>query len=70
MAGQDPRDPHRGGVETLPFLLALVSGTAVGLVVKYLLDKRWIFQDLSRGAKMHAKKLSLYTLTSKAKMRA
>ncbi|WP_208646440.1 GtrA family protein [Mesorhizobium waimense] len=58
------------GVETLPFLFALVSGTAVGLVVKYLLDKRWIFQDLSRGAKMHAKKLSLYTLTSKAKMRA
>lgn len=42
--------------------LALCFGTGVGLVVKYVLDKHWIFGDLSQGAANHAKKFSLYTL--------
>ena len=42
--------------------LAVLVGTAVGLVIKYLLDKRWIFFDTSKGAAMHSKKFSLYTL--------
>lgn len=42
--------------------LAVFTGTAVGLVLKYILDKRWIFFDTSHGAAMHGKKFSLYTL--------
>lgn len=43
------------------FALAVGTGTAVGLVLKYFLDKRWIFEDLSAGVKAHGKKFSLYT---------
>lgn len=44
------------------FLVALAAGTAMGLLVKYFLDKYWIFEDLSVGAIEATKKLSLYTL--------
>lgn len=40
---------------------ALVAGTAVGLVVKYLLDKRWIFEDRSSGLAAHGRRFGLYT---------
>ena len=50
-------DPSAGG-----FAAAVFLGTAVGLVVKYTLDKRWIFFDLSSGLKSHGKKFSLYTV--------
>ena len=43
------------------FVTAVGLGTLVGLVLKYLLDKRWIFGDFSRGAAAHGKKFSLYT---------
>lgn len=43
------------------FALAVGAGTAVGLVIKYILDKRWIFEDMSVGVKAHGKKFSLYT---------
>ena len=43
------------------FALAVGTGTAVGLVLKYVLDKRWIFEDMSAGVKAHRKKFSLYT---------
>ena len=33
------------------FLAAMVMGTLVGLVIKYVLDKRWIFDDRSKGFK-------------------
>ena len=46
----------------LALTLAIGFGTAVGLVVKYLLDKRWIFFDRSTGAKAHARRFALYTL--------
>ena len=45
------------------FALAVLAGTAVGLVVKYVLDKRWIFADHSRGLAAHSRRFSLYTLT-------
>ncbi|MEX5726759.1 putative flippase GtrA [Rhodovulum iodosum] len=48
------------GALALP--LAIGTGTLAGLVLKYLLDKRWIFADRSRGAAMHARKFTLYTL--------
>ncbi len=43
------------------FLAALVSGTAAGLLIKYLLDKKWIFADTSTGLAAHSRKFSLYT---------
>lgn len=48
--------------QTLAYYLALAAGTGVGLVVKYILDKRWIFADQSRGVAAHCQKFSLYTL--------
>jgi len=44
------------------FALAVFSGTLVGLVLKYLLDKRWIFADTGAGLRDHSRKFSLYTL--------
>lgn len=42
---------------------ALVCGTGAGLVVKYLLDKRWIFHDRLRPIGDETRTFSLYTLT-------
>ncbi|WP_435311998.1 GtrA family protein [Primorskyibacter sedentarius] len=43
------------------FVAAVFWGTLVGLVVKYMLDKRWIFADHSTGLANHGRKFSLYT---------
>lgn len=43
------------------FALAVAAGTAVGLVLKYVLDKRWIFGDMSVGVNAHSRRFSLYT---------
>jgi putative flippase GtrA len=43
------------------FVAAVFLGTAVGLIVKYMLDKRWIFFDQSTGLLSHSQKFSLYT---------
>jgi putative flippase GtrA len=43
------------------FAVAVGAGTIVGLVIKYVLDKRWIFHDLVSGVKGHSRKFSLYT---------
>ncbi len=40
---------------------AVAAGTLIGLVVKYILDKRWIFFDTSTGARAHGTKFALYT---------
>jgi putative flippase GtrA len=45
------------------FALAVGAGTIVGLFIKYLLDKRWIFYDLATRIKNHSRKFSLYTAT-------
>ena len=42
--------------------VAILLGTGVGLVIKYLLDKRWIFNDARGGAAVHGRLLGLYTL--------
>lgn len=44
------------------FAIAVGAGTLVGLVLKYMLDKRWIFHDLSTGIKAHSQKFSRYTV--------
>lgn len=49
-----------GGPLALP--AAMVVGTGIGLLTKYVLDKRWIFDDRSRGVAVHARKFTLYTL--------
>ena len=43
------------------FAAAVFAGTIVGLVIKYLIDKRWIFYDVETGVKNHSRKFSLYT---------
>lgn len=43
------------------FAAAVLAGTAIGLVVKYVLDKRWIFFDTQTGLKAHSRKFTLYT---------
>ncbi len=43
------------------FAAAVFAGTLVGLVVKYTLDKHWIFYDRQTGLKAHGQKFSLYT---------
>lgn len=42
--------------------LAIAMGTLVGLLLKYILDKRWIFHDTSTGVQAHGKKFMLYTV--------
>nr|WP_216665605.1 GtrA family protein [Pseudoruegeria sp. HB172150] len=44
-------------------LLAIAVGTGAGLVTKYLLDKRWIFFDTSKGARAHSERFTRYTMT-------
>lgn len=44
------------------YALALGAGTLVGLAVKYVLDKRWIFFDTTTGAAAQGKQFTLYTL--------
>lgn len=41
---------------------AIAAGTLTGLVVKYLLDKRWIFLDREGGLAAHGRKFTLYTV--------
>ncbi|MCL4676779.1 MAG: GtrA family protein [Pararhodobacter sp.] len=43
------------------YAAAVITGTGLGLVVKYLLDKRWIFADASTGLRAHGRKFSLYS---------
>ena len=44
------------------FVLAVFAGTVFGLTLKYVLDKRWIFFDKSRGRTLHGRKFTLYTM--------
>jgi putative flippase GtrA len=52
--------PMSGGA--MAYALALGAGTLAGLVIKYWLDKRWIFRDPARGPGAHSKRFSLYAL--------
>lgn len=46
----------------LGFGLAIFCGTLVGLVIKYALDKRWVFADTTTGLKENGQKFTLYTV--------
>ncbi|PNG26270.1 GtrA family protein [Methylocella silvestris] len=43
-----------------PLAISILVGTGVGFVVKYLLDKRWIFFDDYHGAAAETQKVLLY----------
>lgn len=43
------------------FILAVAVGTGVGLVLKYVLDRRWIFYDRTSGLAVHGRDFTLYT---------
>ncbi|WP_226554363.1 GtrA family protein [Celeribacter naphthalenivorans] len=49
------------GIWPKGLFVAMILGTGIGLVVKYLLDKRWIFFDVETGARAHGRKFGLYT---------
>ena len=44
------------------FVIAISLGTFIGLIVKYILDKKWIFYDKSSGLKSHRNKFGLYSI--------
>lgn len=48
---------------TFSLEIAIVAGTASGLISKYVLDKRFIFKDNSTSAQDSLKKFSTYGLT-------
>lgn len=45
------------------FFLAMATGTGVGLVTKYVLDKRWIFSNAVRPVREEGRQFTLYTIT-------
>lgn len=45
------------------FVLALAVGTLAGLVLKYALDRRWIFHDRTAGARARGRQFLLYSTT-------
>ena len=51
-----------GGDGALRYMAAVAAGTIAGLVLKYLLDKRWIFFDTSEGLGAHGRRFTLYTV--------
>ncbi|MFC4930354.1 GtrA family protein [Massilia sp. GCM10023247] len=52
----------RGYSGPFAVMLALVIGTGVGLVIKYVLDKRYIFRFRARDVAHDSKTFALYTL--------
>ena len=54
--------PPSHGIYGISYWVALGIGTCVGLLVKYFLDKRWIFFDMSKGFAAHRRRFSLYTI--------
>lgn len=55
-----------GGAEPVRFVVAVIAGTLAGLVVKYVLDKKWIFYDEGQGLRAHGRKFSLYVIAGLA----
>lgn len=46
----------------LPFFAALFAGTLIGLIVKYILDKRFIFYYVVKSKQEDVKKFILYSV--------
>jgi putative flippase GtrA len=43
-----------------PLTLSILAGTAAGFVLKYVLDKRWVFEDGYDGHREELQKVTLY----------
>ena len=43
-----------------PLTLSILAGTVAGFVLKYLLDKRWVFDDGYHGHRQELQKVTLY----------
>lgn len=52
----------QAGTTETHFIAAIGMGTIVGLVIKYALDKQWIFYDQDMGLKNNSRKFTLYTV--------
>lgn len=46
------------------FIFAILIGTIVGLIIKFFLDKKWIFFDNTSGIKLQSLKFGVYTSMS------
>ncbi|MDA9566375.1 GtrA family protein [Planktomarina temperata] len=44
------------------FSMAVGAGTVVGLLLKYILDKKWIFYDFESGIKKNTRKFAIYMM--------
>ena len=47
-----------------PLAVSILAGTAAGFLVKYVLDKKWIFYDRYSTHRDEARKVTLYALFS------
>jgi putative flippase GtrA len=47
-----------------PLALSILVGTATGFVLKYLLDKKWVFDDGYGGHRQELQKITLYGVFS------
>jgi putative flippase GtrA len=52
---------EQGVADQFRLLVVLAGGTLAGLLIKYVLDKRYIFEDHSHDLNSHARKFSMYT---------
>ncbi len=43
-----------------PLTLSILMGTAAGFILKYLLDKKWVFDDAYSGHRKELQKITLY----------
>lgn len=46
------------------YIFALVAGTVVGMGIKYVLDRRWIFAGRGASLRADSRRLGLYMTTS------
>ena len=54
-----------GALDDLPALvLSVIVGTGTGLIVKYVLDKRWIFAFQAKNARSGLRAFMFYTMFS------
>jgi putative flippase GtrA len=47
-----------------PLALSILMGTATGFILKYLLDKKWVFDDGYSGHRRELQKITLYGVFS------
>ena len=50
------------GEDNSILIAAILIGTILGLLVKYVLDRKWIFKEPKTSIKINSKKFSIYSL--------